>query len=268
MSPKGLLLAASLACTLVAGCAEDPPTGTLTDLGFNPGSPLMGKAAIDYQPFEGANPAGQAPQVGGQLQCAQGQVPGSPVPPCRGPWTDVKVNATLPKGGDGMWSVWFVNATGESKVADLTEAQAGTGTTSLFTGGANLTADHTGRYSTLELRLDGFRYATASAAEGTPDFTLATGADGVAVQNGAWSGKTLTGIISGLPENATFQGNLYVRGADGAVAADPEETFAIAGNGPFTYSSPRDIAEFAEFHIHVGHSKVNLYKAVVDPAEE
>lgn len=253
----GILVLAALA--LLAGCTAPEPTGTGRDLQFAP--TLAGGVMLDFQPFEGANPAFGTP-AGPQAGCAHGQVPMSPLPPCKGPWTDVQVNLTAPHAGDAKYSVYLANATTELLVAELTEG-AVSGNVATYTGGQNFT--HLAAPTHVELRLGSLVVAHAGATEGLQAFTLDGALTGVEVTSLAWEGATLTGTAQGLPANVTFQGNLYVAGPDGTVQPEPPESFTIQGNGPFTYTSPeRTIGEFVEFHIHVGHSKLNLYKAAIE----
>lgn len=263
MHLKAFLLASILAAALLAGCSAKTPSGTFADLAFAP--KVDGGAVAHYQAFSGANPGGQVPQVGGTVQCAQ--PPQAPVPPCKEPFTLVKVNVTAPKAVEGKYSVFLVNATGSLLVADLSETDTGDAKTARYAGEKNFTTDYTGRFTGLELRLGGFLLATAPAGEGAQAFVVAASAKGVKVPEMSWEGHKMSGTIEGLPANATYQGNLYLPGPDGAALADPAESFTINGNGPFEYTSTsHDVGDFAEFHVHVGHSKVNLYKASVKPA--
>lgn len=257
MQRTGILAVVVLAA--LAGCAAPEPQGTLRDLQFAP--TVDGTVLLDFQPFEGANPAAGTP-AGPQAQCAHGQVPGSPVPSCKGPWTDVQVNLTAPRAADAKYSVYLANATTGLLVADLVEG-AVSGNVAAYTGGQNFT--HLAAPTHVELRLGSLVVAHAGAAEGLQAFTVDGALTGVEVANLSWKGATLTGTAQGLPSNATFQGNLYLAGPDGTVQPEPAESFTLQGNGPFTYTSPeRTIGDFVEFHIHVGHSKLNLYKAAIE----
>ena len=247
----------ALALALLAGCTAPEPQGTGRDLQFSP--TLDGGVTIDYQPFEGGNPAAPA---GPQAGCAHGQVPMSPLPPCKGPWTDVQVNLTAPRGGDAKYSVYLANATTELLVAELVEG-AVFGNVATYTGRQNFT--HLAAPTHVELRLGDLVVAHAGAAEGPQAFTLDGALTAVDVAPLSWKAGTLAGTVQGLPSNATFQGNLYLAAPDGTVQPEPAESFTIQGNGPFTYTSPeRTIGDFVEFHIHVGHSKLNLYKAAIE----
>jgi hypothetical protein len=264
MSPRVLLLAAALVALTLAGCSSPPPSGTIVDA--HHALALEGSAAIDYQPFEGGNPGGQAPVVGGQLQCAHGGVPGGPVPPCRGPWSDFRVNVTLPLAIEGAYTVHAVNATGSTVLLELAETDARE-TTALYAGAKNFTEDLTGRYTTLELRLGSFLLATAPAGEGPQAFTVAPAAQGVQT-TATWEARTIRGSVTGLQPNVTYRGNLYLPADGGGVQMMPTEWFTIAPDGSFEYTSEaRDISAFVEFHVHVGASKVNLFKATIQTAE-
>jgi len=264
MSQKNWILTSIVAFALLAGCSEAPPAGTLRDLSFSP--PVAGDASFDYQAFTGDETSG-VPVVGGNLQCQAPGPAGPVVTPCKMPYTDVKVNATLPKGGDAKWSLYLVNATSELLVAELAEGPS-QDKTATYTGGKNYTEDLTGRYSTVELRLGSFLFASADVKEGSNPLAMVRDASLVAVTDATFDGHTLTATVAGLPANATYRGNLYLRDANGAAHPEPAESFAIDGNGPISYTSTEhNVADFAEFHIHVGDSMVNLYKAAIETVE-
>lgn len=265
MSQKKFLAASMLAFTLLAGCSEAPPAGTLTDLSFSP--PVAGDASFDYQAFTG-DQTSDVPVVGGNLQCQAPGPAGPVITPCKDPYTDIKFNATLPLGGDQTWSIYLLNATSELLVTELTEGAA-EGNVAVHTGAKNYTEDMTGRYTSVQVRLGSFVYAAADVKEGANPVALVREASLVTVTDAKFEGRTLTATVAGLPANATFVGNLYLRDEAGMAHSEPAESFAIDGNGPITYtSSQRNLSEFAEFHIHVGQSKVNLYKAAIQTVEE
>jgi len=263
---KAVLLCALLSAALLAGCSAKVPTGTLTSLSYAP--TLEGSARVHYEKFQGANAAAGQPAPVGDQQCAQNQLPGQvPVQHCTGPWTTVAVNVTAPKQGDQTYSVWLVNATGHVDLGSVSESDIGEAKTARYTVSKNFTADYTGRFTTLQLRVGDLVFATGPVAEGPNAIAVNAAATAVTVGDGAFTGHDLTGTISGLQGNVTYMGMLYLPGADGKAQADPAESFAIAGNGPFHYTSPNhDISDFVEFHVHVGTSKVNLYKASIQVA--
>jgi hypothetical protein len=246
MTWKNLLLAFAT-FAFFAGCADPVPMGGMTNQNFAPS--VDGNATMDFHAFSGANPAGGLPGVGGQLQCAQPENP--VVGQCVPAYTNVTVTVLAPRAVDGTYEAHFVNATGSLLVVQLMEGPS-MGAMATYTGAHNFTEDHTGRFTALELRLGNFVLASAPAQQGVQT-----------VQDVAWTGRTLNATVSGLPANTTYQGNLYLANEDGSVQAEPTETFPVT-NGPFSFTSTqRDIGAYAEFHIHVGHSKINLYKATI-----
>lgn len=249
----------------LAGCSDPAPTGKLANLNF--ATPVGGQAVVDYQPFEGANPGGGAPDpLNGTLQCAQDQVPPgpvpSPLPPCKGPWTAVQVNlANAAEPGAGTYNVYLTGpAATPRQIGTLTM----TGTNATMAP-FNVTQDLSGVYDKVEVRLDDFLLAVAPATEGPQMLALAAGVNTVTAE-GTYVGSKLDVTIAGLPaSNATYMGALYLRNPDGSVAAAPAEMFPVT-NGPRSYESKAHaIVDFAEFHVHVGDSKVNLYKASIVP---
>jgi len=256
---KAVAVLAILSAALLAGCSAKVPTGTLATVSYAP--TVDGGAKVHYEPFSGANQAAGSPADA--QKCAQDQLPGQvPVQHCRGPWTTVAVNVTAPLAGDQAYTAWLVNATGSLKVADLTESNAAA-KTATYSGAVNFTKDYTTSFTTLELRLGSLVVATAPTKEGPDAFALAPIAS-VTVGDATFNGHDLSGTVSGLPGNATFMGMLYLPDADGKAQNDAAESFAISGNGNFHYtSSSHEISDFVEFHIHVGKSKLNLYKASI-----
>lgn len=249
MSRVTLVVLAVLAVTALAGCSKAPPSG---DLGAGP-TPVAveGSANVVYTaaqspaqvPVLGQDVCSPAPQTPPQTQCVAASsaftIHFMALPAPEGTYEVVLANATgmVPLGALVMDAnnMWELNKTVEGE-------------------------DYDGDFDRLELRMGDFVLATASPAEGTNAFALADGLAAVSA-TGSYRGKVLTVDIAGLPGNATYNGYLYTMDeASGLLTrGDP---FPIA-NGANEYTAELNIADYAEFHVHVGTSMVNLVKLTI-----
>lgn len=248
MSRATLVVLALLAVTALAGCSKAPPSGQLS-----PGPAALavdGAATIDYVAEE--RPAGQVPVVGGQ---ACSPVPNPPIPQCVDGSSSFTIHFMALPAPEGSYEVVLANATGEIPLGALV-ADAN----NMWELNKTVDEDYTGRFDRLELRMGQFVVATSPAAEGQQSFTLADALSSVSAA-GTYRGKVLNVTVSGLPGNASYTGYLYTFDeASGLLTR--QDPFPIA-NGANEYTAPLDIEEYAEFHIHVGSSMVNLYKATI-----
>jgi hypothetical protein len=267
----------AFACMLVvalSGCSSKVTTGQIQDMHHT--QPFHGAATNVYQPFTGANPLSGSPvgdPSGKNLQCAQDNStvadPTGTLHHCKGPYTVISANFTdLPLPDAAGWALWLVNATGSMQVGPLVAGNASIPSmpnTGAFQVSHNFSVDYTNQFTTLELRLGNFVYATAPAAVAIQQFVPAAGLSGVRATGGYDSHK-LTVEVSGLPANSTYTGYLYPYQADGKTpSTTPTESFPVQ-NGPNSYESPTHaISDFAQFHIHVGTSKLNLFKSTILP---
>jgi hypothetical protein len=255
-----LLLGVVLAMTL-AGCSAKLPTGTLQSLSYAP--PLNGSVNEVYQPAANRNPTGVVPMVGGQTECAQGGVPVSPpgatnpLAPCKGPYSTFDAGFSgLPAPAGSGYKLYAVGPGSELDLGDL-KAGTATGSYALHT---NITdRDVHDKVAALQLRMDGFVLATAPGTQGNHTFALAEPIARITV-SGTFTGHHLELTVSGLPGNATYMGKLYVADATNPTGFSPKEDFPVH-EGTTTYDSKdHAIGDFAQFHIHVGTSALNLYK--------
>ena len=115
-------------------------------------------------------------------------------------------------------------------------------------------------YTMIQIRMGTFLLATASTAAGVQPFAVAEGLSMVSA-TGSYEGKLLNVTVSNLPANATYTGYLYTLDEESGLLTrgDP---FAIS-NGANEYEAALNVADYAEFHIHVGTSMVNVYKTTV-----
>ena len=243
---------ALLAVTALAGCSKAPPSGELS-----PGpTPLTvdGTAMVDY--VAKVRPANQVPNP--MLQDALCS-PAPQTPPqtqCVDPSSSFTIHFMALPTPDGTYEVVLANATGMVPLGALVADAANMYELNKTIEGE----DYTGAFDRLELRMGEFVVATAPAAEGQQTFTLAEGLSAVSA-TGSYSGKVLTVTVSGLPEGASYSGYLYTMDeASGLLTRG--EPFAIV-NGDNEHTAELDIAEYAEFHVHVGSSMVNLVKMTI-----
>ncbi len=261
MQTKSLLSFLALAAVAFAGCSDGPPSGDLAATNERP--VVDGTVEITYQPFTGANPLGQVPNAGEQLQCAHDPIAEQdptgqfPQEACQEAYSLFEVHfMSLPAADAAGYAVFLANATGEELSLGTLTAGAGT----MFDGEFNQTADLTGSYEFLEVRSGAFVLAQAPTAAGNQSFELP--AASVAVQvTGTYEGKTLTLQVSGLVANVTYTGRLYAVNEDSGVV-EPVASFPVA-SGETVFEAEKNIADYAEFHLHVGGTSVNVYKATI-----
>lgn len=184
-----------------------------------------------------------------------------PIKPCVAASSQMVLSANLPSPAGASYNVYLVGGSaGERSVGDLADGGPGT-----YILDQTFPEDLTGQHSQLEIRLKGYVVATAPATPGDQTFQLAP-ISGIKV-DAPFEGGQLSLTISGLQENGTYKGRLYTKDpASGAVA--PAEFFDVK-NGATIYSAKegKAIADYAELHIHVGDSSLNLYKASIKIAE-
>ncbi|MHB1262567.1 MAG: hypothetical protein ACYC2H_12725 [Thermoplasmatota archaeon] len=252
MSRATLVILTVLAVTMLAGCSKAPPSGELS--GGASGVALMSGdiATNTYAPAQ--YPAGQVPVIGQDPQFCPPAAPN--VPQCVPASSSFDLHImVLPAPDASGYKAFLVGAAGELELGIVEPDDAG-----MWRGNRTLDGDVSGNYSAIEVRMGAFVLATASSAAGAQPFVLAPGLDAVAAE-GRYEGKTLTVTVSGLPMNGTFAGRLYT--------CDPEsklltvaETFPVS-NGANEFAAALNIADYAEFHIHVGTSLINLHKATI-----
>lgn len=251
MASKPAFLLATLALSVLAGCSDAPPSG---DLVSGPaGLAVDGTVAIDYT--QASYPAGQVPQVGNQL-CPPPQAP-QPVPQCVPAASSFAVHfMALPTPDSSGYRAVLVGSAGERDLGALAMVEG-----NMYELAVNYTEDLTGQYTTVELRMGDFVLATASAAEGTQTFALAEGLSSVSA-TGSYEGKVLNVTVSGLPANGTYMGRLYILDEASGLLT-PGEFFPVRDGEPTEHEAEFDVADYAEFHVHVGTSSINLVKSTI-----
>ncbi|MEK6985907.1 MAG: hypothetical protein AABX89_05965 [Candidatus Thermoplasmatota archaeon] len=260
------LLAIALVAVVLAGCSSPPPEGSFANANYAIPN-FTGTATITYTAQSGGitDPTGTTPT----RQCAADQVvsqlpPGTgPIQPCVAASSQFVLSLTLPASGSSAYTAYLVGGSaGERSIGDLSEATAGT-----FTLDQTLAdEDLTGLHSAVEVRLKGYPVATAPATSGDQVFAL--NPIGGIKADATFVGTQFTATLSGLPANGTYVGRLYNPDANGGpvTADDVAESFSVK-DGAVTFSAKKNVGEYVEFHIHVGDSALNLYKATVKIAE-
>jgi hypothetical protein len=253
MSRATLVVLALVAVTALAGCSKAPPSGELAS-GASAVA-IDGSATVVY--VEEVRPAGSVPVPGvPDLACGPA---GSPQQvQCVDASSSFTIHFMALPTPEGQYEVVLVNATGSVPLGALV-ADAN----NMYELNTTIAEDYTGRFDRLELRMGEFVLATATPAEGTNPFSPAPGLDAVSA-TGSYRGKVLNVTVSGLPANATYTGYLYTLDETSGLLTR-NEPFPVQ-NGANEYTAPLNIKEYAEFHIHVGTSMVNVYKTTIPQA--
>ena len=103
--------------------------------------------------------------------------------------------------------------------------------------------------------------SAGTGGEGTNAFAVAEALTGVSA-TGTYKGKVLTVTVDGLPEGGSYNGRLYFMDEESGLLT-PGDYFPVTAGQPTEFEAPLDIADYSEFHVHVGTSSVNLYKATL-----
>lgn len=252
MSRVTLVVLAILAVTALAGCSKAPPSGDLS-AGASGVSLLSGDIATnEYTPAQ--YPAGQVPMVGQNPMACPPSLPN--VPQCVPASSSFDIHVmVLPTPEPSGYKAYLVGAAGELELGIVEPDAAG-----MWRANATIPGDVSANYSAIEIRMGSFVYATASSAAGAQPFALAPGLASVTA-TGHYEGKTLNVTVSGLPANGTFVGRLYTCDLESKLLS-VAETFPVT-NGGNEFEAALNIADYAEFHVHVGTSLINLYKTTI-----
>lgn len=263
MSLRTVALLALLVLTSLAGCSDGPPSGKVVLAG----GPLVIEGTVQntYQAESGGQDVSQVPSSPTDRLCpedAGGQQvpPGAVMQPCVPAFSNYKLHfMTLPEpSGDG-YSVFYAGGAIGEKSLGLLEPDA----SGMWEANITKDVDEEGQFDHFELRMGSFVVATASSAKGSQAFVAAPSLSTVTV-TGSYKGRTLTIDVQGLPEDVKDPvGRLYLRNEDGNLSA-PVETFPVITGGQSFKSEMRNIGGYAEFHIHVGTSKIYLYQGKLD----
>jgi hypothetical protein len=264
MARPALVVLSLLLLASLAGCSKAPPHGELA--AGEPAFTLDGTSDLKYTAFSsGGNPTGVIPMAGNTTECAQDQLPQdpaqSPVQKCTKASSVVHAHfMTLPAPGADVYELFLTGGTTAVKEMDV--GQVMPDANNMWDINKTYPQDLSKHFTTVELRLGSFVVAMSPAAQsGSEKFAVPKELAGLDAK-GTYKGKMLDVTVSGLPGNGTFVGRLYTQDAKTCLLT-AAETFPLH-NGANSFNSTKlNIAQYAEFHIHVGSSLINLYKAKV-----
>ena len=252
LRPTPLLALVTLALAALAGCSDGPPSGDVMAIAGLPvveGTSLNEYTAPQYPVVD---------PVTNQPTCAQNSVPQLPEDQkCVDPATNFTLHFMgLPEPDGNSYSVFLAGgAIDERQLAPL--VPDGTGMWDLKYSEAN---DLSTQFERLELRMGSYVVASAPAASGSQAFVLDASFSAVSV-TASYKGDVLTVDVAGLPEEGNFVGRLYTN--ETGTLTLVESFPVITGSQEYT-AEAGNIADFAEFHIHVGASKLFVYQGSID----
>jgi hypothetical protein len=255
MALRPVALIALLTFALVAGCSDGPPSG---DLVAKPGAIDISGATSEntYTPRSG----GQENPIPGQDRVCPTDPTGT-VPPCVEASSNYKVHfMSLPEPDGNGYAVFQVGGEiGERQLVPLTPTPEGMYEAEFTRDGV----DESAMFERLELRMGSFVVASASSAQGSQAF-VADAAFGNVTVTGSFKGHTLSLDVKGLPGDGSkpqFVGRLYTLNQAGNLTV--AESFNVVNGAQEYVSKDANVGDYAEFHIHVGTSKVYVYQATL-----
>lgn len=265
---RAMLLLITLLTVALAGCSDEPPAGEFSSTGN--AIVVDGNYTVEFQAFN--NPYGDATS-GNQLECAQDQVVeatngATPVEPCTYPFTKVMGHVmNLPQADSQGYAVYFVDSGFSREPMELDMLDGFSMVDWSFDNEDDCDGqfsddgcNYEGLYDTIEIRLVSQDLAVASATvSSSGEFAIAPAVQGVSF-TASYSGKELTLTTSGIG-NYTVDG-WTVRVDEETGEKVHEDRFTVA-NGETIFDAPLDISEYAEIHLHVAGTKINLAVATV-----
>lgn len=270
-----LLLGILLVGSLLAGCADEVPPVTIDADQEGVTAATSGNVAIVYQ--DAHSPANESTMgatgtvdetTDQDTSCAADEDPtgSSAEYQCTPAATVVNVSfESLPLPGTSAYKAFLVGNEGELELGDLAfnehaEHMGGP----MFAVNATLPENVNGMYDRVEVRLGSLVLAWAPATGGTNPFTVNPAVLAVSVSI-SYQGTQLTVNAENLPEGADPVGWLVEVDMDGEKVHAVQ--FPINGNAT-QFTAERPITEFAEFHVHVGDSKINMAIATLSTAAD
>lgn len=259
---KAFLLSTLMLVAALAGCTDDPPSGAFT--ATTPAAFAdSASATLTVEPASNAYPVNDP--TGGEQECdldalteainAVTSVAGLELlPTCDDPVSSVTGHFASLKTPAMSYSVHLVGASGEFKLGDLTEASAGP--THYDLAGEFPGQDLSG-YDAMELR-DGTTTIARAGGNGG-NFELAEELEMVSAAV-TYEGKDITVVLTDAPEGVSLVA--WLVSTDEAGELVHEESFVLSG-AESTYTAGMNVADFTEFHVHVGTSKVNVAVATI-----
>lgn len=259
---RAMLLAITLLAISLAGCSDDPITGEFSSTGSS--IMLDAEFNVTYQAFN--NPYAQT--SGTELECQQDSVPapvGDQIDDCTYPYTKVGGHVMqLPEPDNSGYAVYFVDSSFTRQPMELDSLSSHTMADWMFDNEGDCDGQFTdegcnleGLYDTVEVRLvsSGLPVATAPASAGSQTFSVHEGLLGVSF-DASYTDNELTLTVSGMG-NFTATGWLVTMDEETGEKTHVEQ-FPVAGNGEVTYEAEDSIDSYAEVHLHVTGTKINV----------
>lgn len=252
---KVLPLALALLTVALAGCSDDAPSGEFSFQNHAVG--VEGTAQNEYTAFNDPL-GGQLPDEVPAGDCAQDQIPNLPEDQrCTPAETSIMLAFTeLPDPEARTYSAYLVDSSGVTadKLLGTLTGDAASGFELNFTEGEDYSNEEQYTYDLVEVRLDAptaVPVASASASGGSQTFELNEGLVSGVDFTGTWTGSSLTVTVSGLNTTFAYEGWLVAEGGEHV------ESFPVS-NGENTFDAEAGIDTYAEFHIHVAGTKINV----------
>lgn len=257
MRLQATLLGISLLTLALAGCADDPLTGTVSFRGS--AIPVNGQADFEYTEFEGHTPNNEDEGELCAIDAITGSDPTGTLPTCQEAGTEIRImlhEASEPNS-DG-YTAYLVGGD-ERMLGSLTPDDTGMYILEIGVESENLE----GQYNSTEIRMGSLVIYSSATAEGTNAMELASAATGSSF-TGEFTDTELTLEVTGLPEGASYEGWLV---------SEDEETGELihavsfpVTNGANTYTASQTLDNYVEVHIHAAGSKVNFGIADINVA--
>lgn len=254
---RPLLMTALLAAVALAGCSDDAPSGEFSSDRHSLTLGTTAEVEIDIQPGENGYDPGTDP-TGGMIPyedlCALDEAAGqADQEQCQDAHTSISVHIMeLPDPGSGSYELVLTGEQertvgtiqmDENDMWVLEESYEG--------------EDLSGQFNGTEVRYGDLVYARSGASSGTNMLELVLPGTSFAA---SYEGRELTVTVSGAPEGVSLTGWLVEENATGGL--EHVEDFTVSGD-EVTYTAENPIDHYAEAHIHVGDSKINLAIATV-----
>lgn len=255
------LVAVSLVTVVLAGCTDDQPTGEFSSGGA--AIPVTG-AVVDLDTQQYATPASAAPA---EQQCLNDDVNQTA---CTYPYTKLSVNFTaLPDPDGGTYSLMFYNgATAAFEAIAPLDAVHLMGTSWMGSLEYDNEADCVGQqgvpgnelcdktinYDSVRVMLDDVAVAQAALNGGAAFEVIPTLTSGSF--SGSYNGKSFTVTTSLGDANLTYTAWLITSDDTGAMTH--AEDFTVSAAGETVYAAELNGNKYAEIHIHVAGTKLNV----------
>lgn len=254
---RSILIAASLLAVVLAGCSDDPPAGELT--GSSVAVPVAGTVTLDEQTFSEPQPSSGDGTTCPQRDTLQQQQ-------CTYPYTKLNIHLmSMPDPQSGTYTAMLASSSGATMDLGALEVN-GTAPNMMFNLDFDNEGDCAGTYSdegcVLSLTYDEIHIYLDDLLVGMAP--LQSGASFVANPNFgghafvlSYEGKSATVELSGNG-NFTYELVLYTADETGEVSAVENYVVSVGSN---EVTAEMDFDAYAEAHIHVAGTKVNLAKA-------